>query len=76
MRYLLFNLASFLLYAPLLFTPSLPFFPFSLHCLSLLNGSSDPITERRCCGADGGEEEMEGGAAGGEDGRMDYILWV
>lgn len=51
-------------------------FPFSLLCLSLLNGSSDPITERWCFAAEEEEEEREGGAGGGEDGRMDCILCV
>lgn len=57
--------------------PSFSLLPLSFLCLSLLNGSSDPIMQRRCCGAkDEGEEEeeeMEGGAGGGEDGRMDYV---
>lgn len=55
-------------------TLSLPLFLFSLLCLSLLNGSSDPITERRCCRAAEEEEAREGGAGGGVDGRMDCVL--
>lgn len=57
-------------------TLSLPLFLFSLLCLSLLNGSSDPITERRCCRAAEEEEAREGGAGGGVDGRMDCVLCV
>lgn len=72
----LISLRCYYTTAPIL-TPSLRIPPpFSLLCLSLLNGSSDPIMEHRCCGAEEEEEEMEGGAGGGEDGRMDYVPWV